>query len=129
MKTGMKKVMMLGMASLFVFAVGCARYRASHNEAYPATSPTTVAPTAGAGYGTGTAKVLTPDEIKAFQQELQQAGFNPGAIDGTMTPQTAQAIRQFQQANNLPVTGNFDFRTEEALRTTTGQTTQSPSNK
>ncbi len=133
MKTGMtRKLWMLGMASLCVVAFGCARYRASHESAnYPTTSPATGGQITGAGtgYGTGTAKVLTPDEIKSEQQALQDAGFNPGPINGTMTPETAAAIRSFQQANNLPVTGNFDFRTEEALATKAGSTTKSPSNQ
>ncbi len=144
MKTGMtRKVWMLGMAALCVVAFGCARYRANHESNnyptssnspatsnYPVTSPSTGGQMngAGTGYGTGTAKVLTPDEIKSYQQALQDSGFNPGPINGSMTPETSAAIRSFQQANNIPATGNFDLRTEQALQAKSGTTIQSPSN-
>ena len=37
------------------------------------------------------------------------------AVDGIFGPETAEAVRMYQQANNLPVTGQADSRTWERL--------------
>lgn len=39
------------------------------------------------------------------EQKLKQIGLDPGAVDGTIDAETRRAIRRFQQAANLPVTG------------------------
>lgn len=51
----------------------------------------------------------------ALQVALDRAGFSPGVIDGTMGQQTRQAIRGFQEANGLTVTGNLDPETQATL--------------
>lgn len=53
--------------------------------------------------------------VRAVQEELIDAGFDPGTPDGLMGPRTRQALRQFQAARNLPVTGNLDRATQAAL--------------
>jgi peptidoglycan hydrolase-like protein with peptidoglycan-binding domain len=45
---------------------------------------------------------LTPDEIRELQGTLKAAGFNPGAIDGTMGRQTRSAVREYAGARALP---------------------------
>jgi len=45
---------------------------------------------------------LTPDEIRELQSKLKAAGFNPGAIDGTMGRQTRSAVREYAEARGLP---------------------------
>jgi peptidoglycan hydrolase-like protein with peptidoglycan-binding domain len=47
---------------------------------------------------------LTPDEIRDLQGKLKAAGFNPGAIDGTMGRQTRSAVREFAEAQGIPDT-------------------------
>lgn len=58
--------------------------------------------------------------VRAVQQKLVNSGFVPdsqknGFADGQWGSNTAAAVRRFQQANNLPVTGLLDDRTGRAL--------------
>src|SRR5689334_15625524 len=46
------------------------------------------------------------DAALSVQVALDRANFSPGVIDATMGRLTRQAIKGFQEANNLPVTGN-----------------------
>ncbi|HZN24616.1 MAG TPA: L,D-transpeptidase [Burkholderiales bacterium] len=59
----------------------------------------------------------------ALQVALDRAGFSPGVIDGTMGGKTRQAIRAFQEANNLATTGEADAQTRGALGDETEATT------
>lgn len=49
------------------------------------------------------------------QVALDRAGFSPGLIDGKPGRKTAAALRAFQQARGLPVTGQFDTATDATL--------------
>ena len=51
------------------------------------------------------------DFIKSLQHELKRAGYDPGAMDGKMGPTTRAALRRFQEANNLLLTGDPDIPT------------------
>ncbi len=53
---------------------------------------------------------------RQIQLALKNAGFDPGAIDGVMGSRTRKAIRYFQKANNLPITGKIDKNTWARLR-------------
>jgi TonB family protein len=55
------------------------------------------------------------DEARQVQERLRLAGFNPGAADGVPGPQTVPALRQYQTAQGLPVTGLLDEATRQAL--------------
>ena len=46
-----------------------------------------------------------PLQVHAIQKALNALGYTAGAEDGIMGAATAQAIRDYQAANNLPVTG------------------------
>lgn len=50
-----------------------------------------------------------------LQQRLIDLGFLAGEADGDVGPQTTAAIRRFQEARSLPVTGEFDSATVESL--------------
>ena len=50
-----------------------------------------------------------------LQVALDRAGFSPGVIDGTMGQLTRQALRGFQEAKGLKVTGSLDDETKAAL--------------
>ena len=52
----------------------------------------------------------------ALQQDLGQAGYYAGAIDGIYGPETVGAVESLQEANELPVTGTVDNATAEALQ-------------
>jgi peptidoglycan hydrolase-like protein with peptidoglycan-binding domain len=52
----------------------------------------------------------------AVQTELANRGYYHGSIDGAIGPGSRDAIRAFQRANNLPVTGLIDPPLLKALR-------------
>jgi hypothetical protein len=71
-----------------------------------------------ATYSSGTA---TPDlDVRAAQARLTYLGFKPRGVDGVVGPGTIAAVRVFQAAHNLDVTGNLDAVTEQALRQAAG---------
>jgi len=55
------------------------------------------------------------DIVRQAQSALQDAGFEPGRIDGVMGPKTEAALRQFQAAQGLPQTGRLDATTQKYL--------------
>lgn len=52
----------------------------------------------------------------ALQQDLADAGYYEGEVDGVSGPETVEAVEALQQANGLPRTGTMDKATEAALR-------------
>jgi hypothetical protein len=63
--------------------------------------------------------VVTSEHIKKAQDALKAKGLNPGS-GGKLDPQTQQALREFQKANNLPATGVLDEKTAAKLGVTMG---------
>ncbi len=57
------------------------------------------------------------DDVKQVQTALLDLGYNPGPVNGMMSTDTQQAIREFQYLNHLPVTGIVDQQTKTALST------------
>jgi len=55
--------------------------------------------------------------IRAAQQALTAAGFS-ASVDGTLGPQTTNAIKAFQRAKSLPVDGTLNAATLAALGVT-----------
>jgi carboxyl-terminal processing protease len=55
------------------------------------------------------------ETIKDVQEALKAKGHEPGAIDGTLNQKTQQALRDFQQKNNLTATGNLNQETARKL--------------
>lgn len=55
------------------------------------------------------------DDVKELQTLLDKHGIACSA-DGVFGPATSEAVKSFQKANNLPVTGEVDKKTWEALR-------------
>ena len=51
---------------------------------------------------------LSRDEIVGVQITLDDAGFSPGSIDGSWGKSSQQALATWQQAHDLPATGEFD---------------------
>jgi len=58
---------------------------------------------------------VSPEEIRRAQEVLKAKGYDPGAASGNLHAGTQEALRQYQKANNLPVTGVLDPRTAETL--------------
>jgi lipoprotein-anchoring transpeptidase ErfK/SrfK len=65
------------------------------------------------------AKIDIPDSqprpIMQAQVVLDRQGFGPGVIDGKMGISTENALKGFQEAHGLPVTGKLDPATQQAL--------------
>lgn len=53
--------------------------------------------------------------VREAQERLNALGYNVGTPDGSAGPKTAKALREFQQAQGLPVTGRLDTATAGAL--------------
>lgn len=54
--------------------------------------------------------------VREIQEALKNAGYDPGLIDGKMGKQTRDAIRAFQKANHLKVTGKVGRKTWSLLK-------------
>jgi hypothetical protein len=95
---------------------------------HPTTTPPSSTATPGSGSVPG-GDVLAEDTeaVRHAQTQLQTAGFSAGPANGIMDEQTRNAIRQFQQAKGLNVTGALDTETRAALQAGAG--TQSPANQ
>ena len=56
--------------------------------------------------------------IMSVQKELTQLGYYHGPINGVAGSETEKAVRWFQSVDHLPVTGQIDSATLQALRIT-----------
>lgn len=74
----------------------------------------------GADRGTpGPSRVVDAD-LLAVQLLLDREGFSPGELDGRIGANTSKALKAFQRARRLTVSGRPDAATLEALRTDSG---------
>ncbi len=80
-----------------------------------APSPGFAVPVQGAPPSASPPASLRRDLIREVQERLQAAGFHPGTIDGSMGPQTRNALRWFQNTKGLLATGELDEKTLDAL--------------
>jgi peptidoglycan hydrolase-like protein with peptidoglycan-binding domain len=53
--------------------------------------------------------------VSNVQRALADKGFYRGPVDGLLGPQTREALRDFQRAHQLPVTGRLDEETTRQL--------------
>ena len=58
---------------------------------------------------------LSRNLIKDVQRALKDQGYYDGSIDGVIGPETREAVRNFQIAHRLPVTGQLDEETVKQL--------------
>lgn len=58
---------------------------------------------------------ITPATVREVQQALSRQGYFSGQADGNWSEQAEQALREFQRAQGLEATGQFDQRTLAAL--------------
>ena len=56
-----------------------------------------------------------PATVRQAQERLASEGFNPGALDGRLGPQTQQGLKEFQQSQGLEPNGRLDSQTIAAL--------------
>jgi Putative peptidoglycan binding domain len=78
----------------------------------------------GAPLPTGTVRMgagqSSNSDVKQAQQALKDKGHDPGPIDGVMGSRTKEAIKSFQSASNLQVTGTLDAATSQKLGISSG---------
>lgn len=74
------------------------------------------------------------EQVRDAQQQLSQRGHDPGPVDGVMGEKTRAAVKDFQQAQGMPATGQLDRQTVAALgngsassNPSSGSTSGSPS--
>ena len=60
----------------------------------------------------------TPAQLKQAETLLKRVGFNPGAVDGRVTPAFTAAVKAFQTAWGLSATGTLDAKTNAHLAST-----------
>lgn len=58
---------------------------------------------------------MNDDDVKNAQLMLKGIGYSPGRQDGYYSNDTVEAVKQFQQSRELPVTGTIDRTTAEKL--------------
>jgi peptidoglycan hydrolase-like protein with peptidoglycan-binding domain len=58
---------------------------------------------------------LSSAEVKQAQEALQAKGYDTGGIDGIIGPKTRQAIRDYQAAEKIQVTGTLNAETASRL--------------
>ncbi|MEW5726838.1 MAG: peptidoglycan-binding protein [Pseudomonadota bacterium] len=69
---------------------------------------------------------LSPDVVRNIQQSLQDRGYQVGQVDGMWGRQTAQALRNFQQDQDMRASGRIDRQTLAALGIGQQQMGQTP---
>jgi peptidoglycan hydrolase-like protein with peptidoglycan-binding domain len=60
-------------------------------------------------------QLLARDMIQQAQTHLKLAGFDPGRADGVFDARTADAVRHYQAAQGLPVSGLLDESTRKVM--------------
>ena len=58
---------------------------------------------------------LKAEQVMALQQKLNERAYSAGRVDGLWGPDTSAAVRNFQQKNGLPPTGQLDPGTMQAI--------------
>lgn len=61
-------------------------------------------------------EVKSRPSVKKIQIALKNAGYTVGSVDGKMGKQTKDAVKAFQQANNLTVDGRVGKKTWDLLK-------------
>lgn len=67
--------------------------------------------------------------LQQAQQRLVKLGYELGLPDGIFGPMTRQALKAFQRAQQLPVTGNLDAATLQALERVSMPESEMPVNE
>jgi peptidoglycan hydrolase-like protein with peptidoglycan-binding domain len=60
-------------------------------------------------------QLLARDIIQQAQVNLKVAGYDPGRTDGIFDQQTSAAVRKYQAANGIPISGQLDEPTRRVM--------------
>ena len=111
-----KMLLSLSVASLSLIPLAACSYQETGNENV-AEKPSVI-PDAMASNDDPSA-TLPPDDrprpLMQAQVVLDRLGFTPGVIDGKMGMSTVNALKGFQEARGLQITGELDQATQQAL--------------
>ncbi|HEY2384087.1 MAG TPA: peptidoglycan-binding protein, partial [Terriglobia bacterium] len=92
-----------------------AQPNSNQSQTYVNPSETQPSTAQAAGATAGQSNVANPGEVKDTQQALLDLGYAPGDVNGMMSSDTQEAVRQFQWFNDLPVTGVLDQQTKTEI--------------
>jgi peptidoglycan hydrolase-like protein with peptidoglycan-binding domain len=67
-----------------------------------------------------------PDNVRAVQEKLRDSGLYFGEIDGAYSSELAAALGRYQIRNGLPITGQLDVETSNALGAKPAITSSNP---
>ena len=94
---------------------GTQNYMDDDREAAFARNRETEAAVSALPYSSNLRQGSSGSEVEKIQQQLANAGFDPGPADGIFGPNTAAAVRQFQEQHAPPVDGIVGPITKKAL--------------
>ena len=108
----------LAMAACTLPLAACTFTEADENHAAPTETGTAAAEPAASAMGSNDARPAAEDKPRPLMQAqvvLDRLGFTPGVVDGKMGMSTVNAIKGFQEARGLTVSGELDEPTRQAL--------------
>ena len=70
----------------------------------------------------GSPFIVRTERVKELQRQLHHLGLEPGMVDGRYGPLTTEAVKQFQEAHNLPADGIADPETLSQIKHNTPTT-------
>lgn len=73
----------------------------------PVSQTSSASGSSGSG-ATASSAPQTSNMVAATQANLARLGYRPGPVDGRMGEKTSAAIRQYQQDNGMPVSGELN---------------------
>ena len=90
-------------------------YETTGYERTPATAPPPQSATAQTAATAAPRPEYDSATVRAVQQALNSRGYNAGTVNGQWNTTTQDAVRRFQQASGMPVTGELSPTTLSAL--------------
>lgn len=121
LKTVLIPIALLGLAACKLDQAGTSE-GSSGESANKATSAAVDSTDALAAHDPAQGQSVSPDQaddkprpVMQAQVVLDRLGFTPGVVDGREGLSTRNALAGFQDANNLPASGEFDDATRSAL--------------
>ncbi len=115
----MRRNHLLAAAAIIVLPLGACSFTEASDENQAAPAEVATGPSAPNGMTSNDAQVGPaedkPRPLMQAQVVLDRLGFTPGVVDGKMGLSTVNAIKGFQEARGMTVTGELDEPTLQAL--------------
>lgn len=108
----------LGVAALSLLPLAACSVRETGEENAATAAQPAAVPDAMASNDDPAAQLPAEDKPRPLMQAqvvMDRLGFTPGVVDGKMGMSTENALRGFQESRGLPVTGELDEATQQAL--------------